>query len=202
MECSGYSFSSAARSDYAINGGSYVGNKGINGGTGHPPGPVSRATPVWIPDPSNPANAWPTAKYNGLCTILSEFTEGSVTDGMSNTYLLGEKYIDPAHYTDGQYIGDCNNAYSGAGFSLIRWADSSWQPSSGEDDDYFPLPRLDRGKGYQCNFGSAHPAGWFASFCDGSVRLMNFMIDPVTHQNLAQRNDHNPIDMTKLGTPP
>jgi prepilin-type processing-associated H-X9-DG protein len=52
-----------------------------------------------------------------------------------------------------------------------------------------------------CNtstFGSAHPAGFNMAFCDGSIHLMSFLVDPTIHQNLGSRNDGQPIDPSKF----
>ena len=183
----------AAKNDYAINGGSYKPPK-----IGHPPGACQKLDD----DPTKWGIGPDPSLYNGLCTLGSQVTEGAVSDGLSNTYLVGEKYLPPAHYTTGRDPGDCANAYTGAGYDLIRWANDDFDPDDPNvdpDADNNPSPKLDRGAGaWPTIFGSAHPAGWHVSFCDGSVRLLSYMIDIKTHQHLAARNDHVPIDPSKL----
>ena len=147
----------AGRNDYAINGGSFQ-----------------------VPSISSgpPFN---TTGFNGICTYASEVSAANIPDGLSNTYLIGEKYLCPNNYTTGADLGDKEDACSGDDLSLIRWG-NNLTPI---------LPMMDRSDVSPTNcFGSAHSAGWYASFCDGSVRLMNFNVDPLVHYLLATRNDH------------
>jgi hypothetical protein len=68
----------------------------------------------------------------------------AIKDGQSMTYLLGEKYVDPAAYTNGLDPGDINPAWTGYSASNVRWAGDG--PS-----------RDQRGVQHSSSFGSAHP---------------------------------------------
>jgi prepilin-type processing-associated H-X9-DG protein len=46
-------------------------------------------------------------------------------------------------------------------------------------------------------FGSAHPNGFGASFCDGSIRVINYSIDPTLFSYLSNRADGHAINPTK-----
>ena len=45
-----------------------------------------------------------------------------ITDGTTNTYLVGEKYIDVNYYATGQDGGDNEFALLGADMDTSRWA--------------------------------------------------------------------------------
>ena len=51
----------------------------------------------------------------GIAYPGSQVTMAQVTDGASNTYLFGEKYINPDHYDDGSIWGDTFCAFGGHG---------------------------------------------------------------------------------------
>jgi prepilin-type processing-associated H-X9-DG protein len=46
-------------------------------------------------------------------------------------------------------------------------------------------------------FGSGHSTGFGVVMCDGSVRVISYSIDGVTHYQLSNRCDGQPIDPTK-----
>ena len=91
----------AARSDYAGNGGT----GGLN--VWSPPGDPGTGDPSFA---DAAGFKWPSmAPYNGIFFPASMLRMADIGDGASNTYLLGEKYLNPDHYTDGTEPTD-NNA--------------------------------------------------------------------------------------------
>ena len=111
------------------------------------------------------------------------------TKGASNTYLLGDKYLDPNDYSNGTEGADNEWATVGFDNDIFRTADTSYgdtpvQDTPGYDNDYI--------------WGSAHPAGIHMAFCDGSVHNINYSIDSVTHGHLANRSTTAAIDPTKV----
>jgi hypothetical protein len=100
---------------------------------------------------------------------------------MSQTYLVGEKYLNTDHYESGRDSGDNENMYIGDNGDITRWT--------------YLAPLRDRaGFGSAIRFGSAHSTGFHVVFCDGSVHAMSFNLDPVIHARLGNRKDGNVID--------
>ncbi len=176
--------SDASRTDYAANGGT--------------------AGPTWwnAPWPSSgdpsfadvPGFAWPsTATSTGILYPTSTVRMQDITDGASNTYLIGEKYLSADHYHDGYEGTDNNMAYEGYDWDDVRW--SIWDSLAKTYSS--PLPDTPGYSDY-INFGSAHAVSFNISLCDGSVRAVNYSIDATVHGHLCDRGDGVPIDASKL----
>lgn len=134
-----------ARSDY-----------GINGGTSRSSGRNLRIdeSGIW-----NPHERVSTQK---------------IVDGLSKTYLVGEKAMDTERYTTGRDLGDLApiagwSDHNGAANSYVRFAARA--------------PRPDAAKNcLACHdFGSAHFTSWNALLCDGSVHPMMYDMDLDIH---------------------
>ncbi len=129
------------------------------------------------------------ANWTGISYLASEVRVADIRDGTSNTYLVGEKYLCPDAYFDGNAAGDDNCAYSGHDWDICRWT----YPS----DSY--RPRQDQvGFNSSVLFGSAHPGGFNMAFCDGSVRNVGYSIDVQLHSYLGNRKDGEAVDLSKL----
>jgi prepilin-type N-terminal cleavage/methylation domain-containing protein len=117
-------------------------------------------------------------------------TAAQVTDGMSNTYLYAEKYLDSDHYTDGASAGwsDAFGAYTGHYAHNARWTQTG-------QSGYLFAPRRDvPGYDTQHAFGSAHATTFNAAMCDGAVRPISYTIDLDTHRYLGNRRDGKVLD--------
>jgi prepilin-type N-terminal cleavage/methylation domain-containing protein len=181
--------------DYAANGGSYL-LADWNWG-----GPQSWAAGLqWCDNPSDPppsGSPFVSTKYtNGVCTQRSRVRMADITDGTSNTYLLGEKYLCPDRYFTGDDAGDDQCAYAGDSDDLIRWTGTD-NPPGGAVTPLPPWPDTP-GTSLYYNFGSAHVTGFQIAFCDGSVQKMSYSIDQETHRRLGSRNDGLAIDGKKF----
>ena len=179
--------SQGGRSDYAVNGGTvYI---------SHGQGPSSTT--------AGASNTWPNLTalgFTGLVSVHSSITEAMVTDSKQTTYLIGEKYLSPENYTTGiasnpADAGDLLSDMSGDDICLIRWANTTLLPSM---DRVSTNPTNPPPPNPSKIFGSAHSAGYNMSFLDGHVQLLNYAIDPTTHQGMATRAGHEVIDPSLL----
>lgn len=113
---------------------------------------------------------------DGFVHRMSRVTAGHIRDGMSNVYLIGEKFVPSDHYRTGADVGDQSVLYAGYSSSNVRFG-------------YEP-PRSDVLRGSHPNaYGSPHRATWTVAFGDGSVRALSFDIDPALHKALSSRDD-------------
>jgi prepilin-type N-terminal cleavage/methylation domain-containing protein len=131
---------------------------------------------------------WPTNKYyNGVNYFRSKVAVADVSDGVSNTYMVGEKFLDPDLYSTGYGNADNHSQFQGFDRDVNRWG-----------GPYCPPLQDTPGIDYQFNFGSAHSGGFYMTFCDGSTQFINYSIDLETHRRLSVRNDELPVDAKKL----
>ena len=176
----------AGRSDYAINAGCSYNQWG--GGPGSYADGLSSTygwqifTGVNGTDPG----------LDGVCYVRSTVKLKEIIDGLSHTYLVAEKYLDPDFYNNGDAGGDNESLYSG--FDNDNFRTSGWLGG------YVP-PLRDRSgyDDYGNSFGSPHPASWNASFCDGSVHSISYDIDQVLHSYLANRRDKHSVTADAIG---
>lgn len=131
---------------------------------------------------------WPSrSNWNGIAYPRSETRATDITDGTSNTYLLGEKYMYPDDYTTGMDYGDDDSCLTGYSFVQHRLANATYPPTQDTP-----------GAQIYYAFGSAHSGGLNMAMCDGSVHTISYSIDLVIHERLGARNDGMPIETTKF----
>ena len=121
----------------------------------------------------------------GIFFIRSKTKIIDIVDGASNTYLAGEKYCNPFHYTDGTSGYDDQGWDVGWDWDVVRW--------SNNDPNFQPIEDQ-QGCDHGLAFGSAHSSGFQMVLCDGSVHLMSYSIDPTIHFCLGNRGDGHPMD--------
>lgn len=127
-------------------------------------------------------------QFTGVCHLRYGARVTTIIDGVSNTYMIGEKYLAPEHYSSGISPGDNETLYSGYCTDLHRYAGNlgsedpllaPW-PDNGQDETAIP--------GF-LRFGSAHPQTFGMAYCDGSVRWISYNIDPLAHLRAGHRAD-------------
>jgi prepilin-type N-terminal cleavage/methylation domain-containing protein len=161
----------------------HLGPCGSCSGSASYPGPADLATgDAWCSDTTLTGKLGPGRDngipelQNGVIYRLSRIMPDSIRDGLSNTYLIGEKCVEAGKYTTGTAEGDQRPAFVGYSSDNIRWA----HDAPHRDKANAPMPNA---------FGSAHSAGWSAAYADGSVRTLSFDIDPAVHKLMAGRAD-------------
>jgi prepilin-type N-terminal cleavage/methylation domain-containing protein len=190
-------FTLGARSDYAANAGDQSTCWG--GGT-----PANMAQAVdW-----DARNVWPSIERGpaagmdgpatGICYFRSQVAMCDISDGTTNTYLVGEKYINPDWYLNGQDHSDNEFLFCGYDNDSHRLTWYNGNPADPANLYYVPQQDTPGLEDY-LSFGSAHAVSLNMSFCDGSVHSVNYSIDIVTNHRLGNRRDGLPIDANKVG---
>ena len=178
----------AGRADYAANAGDTVIDAGLTG-----PGSLAAGDSV-LPQVLASRTAGGgfgttvTMNQDGISFTLSAIKMAHITDGASNTFLAGEKYLNPDRYYGGSIGGGDDQGWDLAyDWDTARFAGTLlpvYQDQAGFDPCY--------------QFGSAHAGAAGMVFCDGSVHAIGYGIDLTTLGYLANRADGKPIDWSKV----
>ena len=174
---------SVTRSDYQINSGNSVpfqNGQYLGGETAGPARYESAETFDWWPydDPD---------QMSGISSAHSSFRLAMITDGTTNTMLIGEKYLRTDFYETGDDPADDQNIF----VAMDRDVNGLTGRGSDNGDNEVLRPEQDTPglalTGYE--FGSAHPGVFNVVHCDGSVASLSFDIDDLVHFHLGGRND-------------
>jgi prepilin-type N-terminal cleavage/methylation domain-containing protein len=132
--------------------------------------------------------AWPPNRYyTGISYFRSKVTVADVSDGTSNTYMVGEKVLNPDLYNTGQGNADNHSTFQGFDRDINRWGAVTCPPLQDV-----------AGADLEFNFGSAHTTGFFITLCDGSTQFINYSIDLEVHSRMSNRSDGLPVDPNLL----
>lgn len=130
---------------------------------------------------------------NGVIITREPIAIRQITDGTSNTYLMGERFREVDFYTTGDSGFDDQGAYNGFDRDSIvsAWVTPLQDTTSAEYTQWlqdnasaFELPEAF----IQFNFGSAHPAAFHVAYCDGSVDAVSYDVDLEVHRAAGSRN--------------
>jgi prepilin-type N-terminal cleavage/methylation domain-containing protein len=140
---------------------------------------------------------------NGIVVRSSfgtKITFSDIRDGTTNTIAVAEKNLNIAVLNDPNVnAGDDNSGWAiGMDWDHTRWANLA--PAA---DRFVPGSDL-----ADTRFGSSHPSGFSAVFCDGSVRFLAFGVSsrfdpnqPTDYANMGAfqlaciRNDNRPVNL-------
>jgi prepilin-type processing-associated H-X9-DG protein len=105
-----------------------------------------------------------------------------VTDGTSNTLMIGEKQLHPRLLGDAAPCCDDNEPPYNIGWEADMVRQGSTPPAP--DRDHPDTAGSD-------DFGSRHPSGMNGVYVDGSVHFITWSVEPAVFRNLCVRNDGN-----------
>ncbi len=183
------------------------------------------------PSDFNSGDGWSEATWasgvgyytTGVFYVRSQTRARDIKDGVSKTYLMGEKYVNALLYynpfggvgaQDSMGAGSDDEGWDmGWDWDCVRWSGTATyylttNPSyrlGGPCANYQPTTdRAENTADYSSNvsvgvyrgmgFGSAHPAGFHMAMCDGSVHLMSYTIDLNLHHRLGNIADGLPVE--------
>ncbi len=169
----------SGRSDYAINSGDQEDNELTGGPNTLEEGDGLAFWTEFIDD---------LKEHTGIAYLRSEVKMRHISDGTSNTYLIGEKYLGPDEYFTGTARADNENVYVGYDNDTCRTSNINNGP---------PMQDQPGVVGFLV-YGSPHTSGFHIVFVDGSVHVVSYSIDPEIHRRLGSREDGLPIDKNSL----
>ncbi len=107
------------------------------------------------------------ANFDGPITRCSSVNLTRLQNGISNTFLVGEKWMRFSWYQTGQDGGDNECMYVGLDNDINRT--TFYVPTRDSDTPPAGSTKL---------FGSTHNSGLNMLYCDGAVRYIEYNIDP------------------------
>lgn len=186
---------------------------------------IGNASGFWINQNEKDADGVPMGSLDGVLFNHSDIAIKHVTDGTSNTLLVGEALHDvesqeniggvrrelrTGDRKDHWYIGS-DDVDTGS-FSPPpgkTYPTGGWDFSEGLGSTAIPMNMENPTKGQGCEglstpdcqrwqlaYGSAHPGGMQLARCDGSVDYLAEGIDPIAYRDLATRANQQPAAAT------
>ena len=159
----------SARIDYAMNGGEVYGGWGLA-----PPS-------VGVVD--NGAFPFSSSQFcTGLLFVHTMYAFGEITDGLSNTYLVGEKFVSNLSAATGFEFGDDQGPYVSDERDSVRYAEVLANYCKPKQDHLGPDSTVET-----FSFGSAHSGGFNMAFADGRVQVVSYGIKEAVHRAFCTR---------------
>ncbi|MDB5307031.1 MAG: pulG 11 [Gemmataceae bacterium] len=114
-------------------------------------------------------------------TTQGQITLADITDGTSNTVLLGEKRVNVTGFglTGGDHEGYVTPGWNADHYEVYRLGSQGPDPDTNLGADAIAYPA----------FGSSHPGVFNAVFADGAARTVRYSVNPATWRRACVRND-------------
>jgi prepilin-type N-terminal cleavage/methylation domain-containing protein len=160
-----------------------------NAGTG-PGGALDAGNAAWTDTNWRTQQGYPhlvqgvndATRVTGVIAILGRVRPAHVSDGASQTFLAGERYMNPDFYLGPRYCGNDQGWTVGFDYDTVAH-------TGNHSGSAYPPTRDTPGLGgCHTNFGSAHVGVLNMAFCDGAIRTMGLEVDPVVFRGLGSRN--------------
>jgi prepilin-type processing-associated H-X9-DG protein len=125
------------------------------------------------------ATEWPKNDADGMMYHRTAVKPGDVTDGLSNTLLVGEVVAGLEGTYSGYFWPSWNVLHTRNGINAMRPENFTWLQAVG-------------------SFGSYHPGGCHFVFADGSAHFLSENIHPVTLAAITTRATGDVFDATEF----
>lgn len=134
----------------------------------------------------------PNSEYTGITYCGTAVKLRHITDGLSKTIALGERYVPQDRYEGlpEAWIADDWSMLVGFQDDTVR---STYYEGEGREPTHTPINDAD-GEDIaepiaRELFGSAHSAGCLMSMCDGSVSLVEYDVEAEVFRQMGDRRD-------------
>jgi prepilin-type N-terminal cleavage/methylation domain-containing protein len=164
----------AGRSDYAANGGDVVSAAIVD----HAASASTTEQDILTMPGSAAGSVAGGDRATGVVFRGSVMRAAHLRDGLSNVYLLGERFIPRNQAFTSSATGNRHGWAVGFDDDSIRFTAAV---PSGDSDD--------AAAGFEGRFGGSHAGVFPMAMADGSVHMIPFDIDPTTHRRLGHRKD-------------
>lgn len=132
--------------------------------------------------------AWPNVDAaTGLAHCRSVVRLKEIEDGSGVTLMIAEKYLNPDFYFNSQDFGDDEGIFAGHNADSTRWTTLAHMPQRDKPGVARPF-----------GFGSTHANGWYAGFCDGSVRRLSYGMSFNVFLSIGNRKDSRVLTAVDL----
>lgn len=134
---------------------------------------------------SQPRGIGPVTRVNPPGKELETTDVALITDGTSNTMLLGEKRLNLRYL--GKMVAHDNEGYTTAwNHDTLRYVTNEARPDYNADDG---------GATDGDRFGSSHPGGMNIALCDGSVRFLIYQVNIDMYKRLGNKQDGQTLQL-------